>query len=74
LSAAGSTVSDKEMIMTVIIGIDPHKHSHTAVALDQDDRVLGSLRVDAARCDSVRLTECARPDARRLLNGLQPAV
>ena len=32
--------------MTVIIGIDPHKHSHTAVALDEDDRV---ARVAARR-------------------------
>jgi transposase len=61
LSAAGSTVSDKEMIMTVIIGIDPHKHSHTAVALDQDDRVLGSLRVDADRSQVDRLLAFAVP-------------
>jgi transposase len=33
--------------MTVMIGIDPHKRSHTAVALDEDDAVLDELRVDA---------------------------
>ena len=33
--------------MTVIIGIDPHKRSHTAVALDIDDEVLGEVRVAA---------------------------
>jgi transposase len=33
--------------MTVIIGIDPHKRSHTAVALGEDDQVLGELRVVA---------------------------
>jgi transposase len=33
--------------MTVMIGIDPHKRSHTAVALDEHDGVLGELRVDA---------------------------
>jgi hypothetical protein len=33
--------------MTVIIGIDPHKRSHTAVALGEDDQVLGDLRVVA---------------------------
>lgn len=33
--------------MTVIIGIDPHKRSHTAVALGIDDEVLGELRVAA---------------------------
>jgi hypothetical protein len=26
--------------MTVMIGIDPHKRSHTAVALDEHDAVL----------------------------------
>jgi transposase len=33
--------------MTVMIGIDPHKRSHTAVALDEHDGVLGELRLDA---------------------------
>ncbi|MEX2503856.1 MAG: IS110 family transposase [Egicoccus sp.] len=33
--------------MTVMIGIDPHKRSHTAVALDEHDKVLGQLRVNA---------------------------
>ena len=33
--------------MTVMIGIDPHKRSHTAVALDEHDQVLDQLRVDA---------------------------
>jgi len=34
--------------MTVIIGIDPHKASHTAVAIDQDERPLAELRIAAA--------------------------
>jgi transposase len=33
--------------MTVMIGIDPHKRSHTAVALDEHDAVLDQLRLDA---------------------------
>jgi transposase len=33
--------------MTVMIGIDPHKRSHTAVALDEHDQVLDQIRVDA---------------------------
>jgi transposase len=33
--------------MDVIIGIDPHKSSHTAVALDAAGQVLGELRVTA---------------------------
>ena len=39
--------------MDVLIGVDPHKHSHTAVALDAGDNVLGELRVDA-NADQVR--------------------
>ena len=34
----------------VVIGIDPHKKSHTAVALDAGERVIGQVRV-AARAD-----------------------
>ncbi|MHB1486103.1 MAG: IS110 family RNA-guided transposase [Acidimicrobiales bacterium] len=31
--------------MTVMIGVDPHKGSHTAVAIDEREQVLGELRV-----------------------------
>ena len=31
--------------MTVMIGVDPHKGSHTAVALDASEQFLGELRV-----------------------------
>lgn len=41
--------------MTVMIGIDPHKRSHTAVAIDEHDAVLGELRVDAAEGQVPRL-------------------
>ena len=34
--------------MAVMIGIDPHKASHTAVALDEDEQFLGELRVRSA--------------------------
>jgi transposase len=33
--------------MTVMIGIDPHKRSHTAVALDEHEAVLDELRLVA---------------------------
>jgi hypothetical protein len=33
--------------MTVIIGIDPHKASHTAVAIGCDERQLAEIRVRA---------------------------
>ena len=32
-----------------IIGIDPHKGSHTAVVVDRHERVLDTIRVDAGR-------------------------
>ncbi len=35
-------------MVQVIIGIDPHKGSHTALALDQGESKLGQLRVIAA--------------------------
>ena len=31
--------------MTVIIGIDPHKATHTAVAIDGDERPLARLQL-----------------------------
>ena len=33
--------------MNVMIGIDPHKASHTAVAIDRDEDHLSTLRVRA---------------------------
>lgn len=31
--------------MAVMIGVDPHKASHTAVAIDEAEQVLGELKV-----------------------------
>jgi transposase len=38
-----------------IIGIDPHKGSHTAVAIDGDERLVGELLVRADRRQRERL-------------------
>jgi transposase len=46
--------------MTVMIGVDPHKASHTAVAIGADEAVLGQLRVRAAVAQAERLLEWAR--------------
>ena len=35
--------------MTVVIGVDPHKGSHTASAIDETEQPLGALRVRAGR-------------------------
>jgi hypothetical protein len=47
--------------MTVIIGIDPHKSTHTAVASDQDERPLARLQLVADRCQVQRLLAWAEP-------------
>ena len=48
----------------VIIGIDPHKGSHTAVALDRAENKLGQLRLRAApgQVDQLRRWASAWPD------------
>jgi hypothetical protein len=42
-----------------IIGIDPHKGSHTAAVLDRSETVIDELRVMADRCQRERLLEFA---------------
>ncbi len=43
-----------------IIGIDPHKRSHTAVAVDRSEIVVDTIRVDADRHQRVRLLQWVR--------------
>jgi transposase len=38
-----------------VIGIDPHKGSHTAVVVDRDEHVIDTIRVDAGRDQRQRL-------------------
>jgi len=45
--------------LVFIIGIDPHKGSHTAAVLDRSERVIGELRVSADRRQRDRLLEFA---------------
>src|ERR1700694_4991422 len=47
--------------MTVIIGIDPHKASHTAVAIGCDERQLAEIRVRATCQQTTRLLAWAEP-------------
>jgi transposase len=47
--------------MTVIIGVDPHKSTHTAVAIDRDERPLARVRLVADRCQVQRLLAWAEP-------------
>ena len=46
-------------VAAVMIGIDPHKSSHTAVAVSADERQLGRLRVRASDGQARQLTEWA---------------
>jgi hypothetical protein len=43
----------------VMIGIDPHKGSHTAVVIDRDERVVDEIRVRASNGQTGELCECA---------------
>jgi transposase len=47
--------------VTVIIGVDPHKSTHTGVAIDRDERPLARLRLVADRCQTQRLLAWAAP-------------
>jgi transposase len=45
--------------MAVMIGVDPHKRSHTAVAIDGDETELSSVTVRATRCQVDELLDWA---------------
>src|SRR4051794_14099127 len=47
--------------MSVMIGIDPHKATHAAVAIDGDERPLAQFEVRADRCQAQRLVAWAAP-------------
>ena len=52
--------------MQVIIGVDPHKASHTAVAIGDDEQELGRTRVRATRAQTEQLLAWAESFDRRL--------
>jgi transposase len=47
--------------MTVMIGVDPHKGSHTAVAIDRDELELAKVKVRTSRRQVDQLREWAAP-------------
>ena len=51
---------DKEVDMVTTIGIDPHKATHTAVAIDETETVLGELTVPADRDQTKTLLDWAQ--------------
>jgi hypothetical protein len=44
----------------VVVGVDPHKDSHTVVAVDQTGRQLAQLTVSARTDGQLQLLDCAR--------------
>jgi transposase len=52
--------------MTVMIGIDPHKASHTAVAVDEREGVMAECTVRACTAQVERLREWATPFGERV--------
>jgi hypothetical protein len=46
-------------MMVTTIGIDPHKATHTAVAIDESETVLGEITVPADRYQTKMLMEWA---------------
>jgi transposase len=50
----------------VMIGVDPHKASHTAVAVSGDEQPLGQLRVRASAAQARQLLEWAAPWPQRI--------
>ena len=51
--------------MQVIVGVDPHKASHAAVAIGDDERELGSVKVRATRRQVAQLLSWAEPFEKR---------
>jgi transposase len=47
--------------MTVMIGVDPHKGSHTAVAIDRDELELAKVKVRSSRRQVDQLRQWAEP-------------
>jgi hypothetical protein len=57
---------DEEGFVTVIIGIDPHKATHMAVAIDSDEQSVARFEVRAQRNQTQRLR--LNPRGNRKLN------
>ena len=47
--------------MSVMIGVDPHKATHTVVAIDRDEHAIAKLKVVADRSQAQRLLAWAAP-------------
>jgi hypothetical protein len=52
--------NDEGAVMTVMIGVDPHKGSHTAVVVDETEQALGELKVRSGPSQLERLLAWAQ--------------
>ncbi len=52
-------ISTRRFLMVTTIGIDPHKATHTAVAIDESETVLGEITVPADRHQTDKLVDWA---------------
>ncbi len=59
MPAAVSVSERKGSVMSLMIGIDPHKGSHTAVVIDSDEVVIDQIRIRASANQLVELQEWA---------------
>jgi hypothetical protein len=55
----GSIIKPEGVQMTVMIGIDPHKATHTAVAIDYSEVVLDEFTLGASKVQASRLRDWA---------------
>ena len=55
----------KEAEMNVMIGIDPHKASHTALAVDEHEGELSSIKMRPTRRQVEQLLSWAAPSEKR---------
>jgi hypothetical protein len=60
--------------MSVIIGVDPHKGSHTAVAIGRDEARLAKMKVRATRRQVDQLLETKNEAVRALKRRIADAV
>ena len=54
-------INPEEVLMSVIIGVDPHKASHTAVAIGGDEREVAKVTVRATCQQTSKLLAWAEP-------------
>jgi transposase len=54
-------MEDRRMPMSIIIGVDPHKATHTAVAIREDETELGAITIRATMKQADQLRKWAAP-------------